>query len=55
MALRNMVSRNQDLRGPLLERGVEALLRGAKTGFPSTCSDVASAALRDLGFDDYLS
>lgn len=55
MVLRNMVARNAELRAPLLEKGVETLLRAAKRAYPATCGDVASAALRDLGFDDYLS
>lgn len=37
----------------LLEKGVEPLLRRAKAQL-SQCKEVASAALRDLGFDDYL-
>jgi hypothetical protein len=52
MAVRNMVVRNPELRGPFLERGAEALLRGAKAAFP-VCGDVGSAALRDLGLDQY--
>lgn len=54
MALRNMVARNPELRPAVLERGVEAFLRRAKVAHPATCADVGSAALRDLGFDDYL-
>jgi hypothetical protein len=53
MALRNMVVRNPELRAPFLERGAEALLRGAKAAHPA-CGDVGSAALRDLGLDQYL-
>ena len=54
MALRNMVARNTELRPLLLEKGAEAFLRRAKSAHPATCGDVGSAALRDLGFDDYL-
>lgn len=54
MALRNMVARSPELRPALLERGTEARLRAAKAAHPATCGDVGAAALRDLGFDDYL-
>ena len=54
MFLRNLVGRSPELRAPALERGAEAPLRHAKVLFPDTCADVAAAALRDLGFDDYL-
>ncbi|CAL8469870.1 g9412 [Coccomyxa elongata] len=54
MALRNMVARNPELRPAVLERGAEAFLRRAKVAHPATSADVGSAALRDLGFDDYL-
>ncbi|BDA43881.1 Armadillo repeat-containing protein 6 [Coccomyxa sp. Obi] len=54
MALRNMVARSPELRPAVLERGAEAFLRRAKVAHPATCADVGSAALRDLGFDDYL-
>ena len=53
MAIRNLVARNVDLRPMLLEKGAEAPLRGAKKAFPEACQDVGSAALRDLGLDDY--
>mmetsp|Transcript_45481 Transcript_45481/g.144664 ORF Transcript_45481/g.144664 Transcript_45481/m.144664 type:complete len:85 (-) Transcript_45481:15-269(-) len=54
LMVRNMVSRSPDLRPALLEKGVEATLRAAKVGpARNQCTDVASAALRDLGFDDY--
>jgi hypothetical protein len=52
MAVRNMVVRNPELRVPFLEHGAEALLRGAKAQF-GACGDVGSAALRDLGLDQY--
>lgn len=54
MALRNMVARSPELRPAVLERGAEAFLRRAKVVHPATCADVGAAALRDLGFDDYL-
>jgi hypothetical protein len=37
----------------ILEKGLEPLIRKAKASHES-CKDVASAALRDLGFDNYL-
>eukprot|EP00878_Enallax_costatus_P033258 GHUV01036665.1.p1 GENE.GHUV01036665.1~~GHUV01036665.1.p1 ORF type:complete len:148 (+),score=72.61 GHUV01036665.1:261-704(+) len=53
MAIRNMVVRNPELRPVLLAANAEELLRSVKTLFPSSCKDVASAALRDLGLDNY--
>ena len=50
LCVRNLVSRSKSsLTEPLLEEGVEALLRAAKASHPA-CQDVAKAALRDLGF-----
>lgn len=53
MAVRNMVARNEGSRALWLESGIEPMLRKAKIGHPHLCEDVGSAALRDLGFDDY--
>lgn len=53
MAIRNMVVRNPELRPQFVSQGVEALLREAKKRHPAQCQDVGSAALRDLGFDNY--
>jgi hypothetical protein len=53
MAIRNMVVRNPELRPGFLEAGAEDLLRSVKLLFPGSCKDVASAALRDLGLDNY--
>jgi hypothetical protein len=53
MALRNMVVRNPELRPGFLAAGVEDLLRSVKLLFAGSCKDVASAALRDLGLDNY--
>jgi hypothetical protein len=53
MAVRNMVVRNTELRPGFLAAGAEPLLRAVKGVFPAACKDVASAALRDLGLDDY--
>lgn len=53
MFFRNVAARNQELRGPMSDRGLEALLRAAKHAHPSLCVDVGSAALRDLGCDAY--
>ncbi len=50
LCIRNLVSRSKSaLTEPLLEEGVETLLRKALAEH-ATCHDVASAALRDLGF-----
>eukprot|EP00882_Tetradesmus_deserticola_P034209 GHRQ01039162.1.p2 GENE.GHRQ01039162.1~~GHRQ01039162.1.p2 ORF type:complete len:149 (-),score=76.86 GHRQ01039162.1:42-488(-) len=53
MAVRNMVVRNTELRPGFLAAGAEELLRSVKLLFPGSCKDVASAALRDLGLDNY--
>lgn len=53
MAVRNMVVRNPDLRPGFLAAGAEEQLRAVKVLFPGSCKDVASAALRDLGLDNY--
>lgn len=53
MAVRNMVVRNPELRAPFLAKDMEPLLRAAKAKHPKACKDVASAALRDLGLDNY--
>ena len=39
--------------GAVLKKGCEGHLRRAKQAHPATCADVGSAALRDLGYDDY--
>ena len=51
--VRNMVVRNTENRPLFLEKGSEALLRAAKKAHPRNCTDVGSAALRDLGLDNY--
>ncbi len=51
--LRNMVVRNTENRPLFLDGGAEALLRAAKKAHPRNCTDVGSAALRDLGLDNY--
>lgn len=53
MAVRNMVVRNPELRPGFLAAGCEGLLRSVKGLYPAACKDVASAALRDLGLDNY--
>lgn len=40
------------MRAVLLDKGAEGLLRRVKAAYP-TCSDAGSAALRDLGLDNY--
>jgi hypothetical protein len=50
LCIRNLVSRSKSsLTTPLLEEGVERLLRKAMASH-GACQDVATAALRDLGF-----
>ena len=49
--VRNLVVRNPELRPVMLQRGAEPIMRGAKK-LPE-CGDVATAALRDLGLDNY--
>jgi hypothetical protein len=44
--------RNLEVRAALLERGAEPLLRSLKAAYPA-CGEVAAAALRDLGIEDY--
>ena len=53
MAVRNMGARNPELRPLLVERGLEDLVRRAKSAHPKQCGDVGAAALRDMGCDDY--
>lgn len=53
LVVRIMVARNPELRQPYLDKGVEPLLRQAKAVHPASCKDVGSAALRDLGLDNY--
>eukprot|EP00884_Botryococcus_braunii_P005371 jgi/Botrbrau1/14835/Bobra.0278s0005.1 len=53
MSIRNIAGRNTALRPILLNKGVEDLLRQAKQRFPAACHDVGSAALRDLGIENY--
>lgn len=38
---------------PCCAAGAEELVRAAKAAHPSQCKDVGSAALRDLGLDNY--
>jgi hypothetical protein len=53
MFLRNCAARNPEVRPLLRDRGAEPLLRAAKQAHPSLCTDVGSAALRDLGSENY--
>ena len=53
MFVRNCAARNPEVRPALLERGADALLRAAKRAHPAACADVGSAALRDLGAENY--
>lgn len=53
MAVRNMAVRSEEARAALLEAGAEAVVRQARAEAPTGCGDVGSAALRDMGLDDY--
>ncbi|EEH56071.1 uncharacterized protein MICPUCDRAFT_40627 [Micromonas pusilla CCMP1545] len=53
MFLRNAVVRNPENVPLVLATRAEALLRAAKRNHPSDCVDVASAAMRDLGCENY--
>ena len=53
MFFRNAVVRNPELRAVALSTTAEASLRSAKKNHPAACADVATAALRDLGCDNY--
>jgi hypothetical protein len=53
MFFRNAVVRNPELRSVALATSAEASLRLAKKNHPKHCGDVATAALRDLGCDNY--
>lgn len=48
MLLRNLVSRTSDFNQTILEMGAETLI-GQALASHRDCSDVAKAALRDLG------
>jgi len=48
-AIRNIVSRNKDLAGPFIERGVEELLRLAMEKHGENIGDTLRSAQRDLG------
>ncbi|KAJ8500693.1 hypothetical protein OPV22_011245 [Ensete ventricosum] len=52
LMIRNLVVRNPENRTILLNNGIEKLIRRAK-GSHESCKDAATAALRDLGLDDY--
>ena len=53
LALRNVAGRCPELRDSICGLGAERLLRLVHKQFPAACADVSSAALRDLGCDDY--
>ena len=48
-AMRNIVSRNKELTGPFIERGVEELLRLAMERHGDKIGDTLRSAQRDLG------
>lgn len=53
MAIRNMSARCPEAKEELLNAGAESVVREIKAAAPAACQDVASAALRDFGLDDY--
>jgi len=53
MFLRNVVVRNPENKPLVLAGGAEDLLRAAKKLHPNECMDVSSAAMRDLGCENY--
>eukprot|EP00976_Prorocentrum_cordatum_P117863 1196374-Prorocentrum_minimum.AAC.2 len=53
MCLRNAVVRNPENKPRILQSGAEALILAAKRDHSSLCIDVGSAALRDLGCENY--
>ncbi|KAK3277891.1 hypothetical protein CYMTET_14133, partial [Cymbomonas tetramitiformis] len=53
MFIRNAVARSKDNIPLLLEQGASQLLLKAKALHPKICMDVGSAALRDLGCENY--
>lgn len=52
LMIRNLVVRNPENRSLLLSNGVERIIRKAKE-IHESCEDAATAALRDLGVDNY--
>ncbi|CAI5534778.1 unnamed protein product [Closterium sp. Naga37s-1] len=50
--LRNLAVRNPEHRPIMVEMGLEAVIRNVKSKHKS-CRDVCSAALRDMGLDNY--
>ncbi|CAI5997117.1 unnamed protein product [Closterium sp. NIES-65] len=50
--LRNLAVRNPEHRPIMVEMGLEAVIRNVKSKHKS-CHDVCSAALRDMGLDNY--
>nr|XP_043621206.1 armadillo repeat-containing protein 6 [Erigeron canadensis] len=52
LMVRNLVARNAENRSLLLSNGIERIIRNAKENHKS-CRDAATAALRDLGLDNY--
>ncbi len=53
IALRNLVARCKEQQDKILALGAEEAIRVAKKTFSASCQDVGSAALRDLGCDNY--
>lgn len=53
IAFRNLIARCKEYSQALLDLGTEQAIKAAKTNFPMACQDVGSAALRDLGCDNY--
>lgn len=53
MMIRNCVVRCPELRPTVLSFGTEDVIRKSRTAWPDQCKDVGTAALRDLGIDNY--
>ena len=53
MMIRNCVVRCPELRPTVLSFGAEDVIRKARIAWPDQCKDVGTAALRDLGLENY--
>lgn len=54
MALRNIAGRSsEEVKEQVLAAGAERVVRASRLEYPSACQDVGSAALRDLGLNNY--
>ena len=53
MLLRNCAVRSAKIKQLMQKQGMETHLRQIRERHAKTCTDVASAALRDMGVDNY--